>query len=283
MTATPKKDDRVKVIHKENGGVSSARMAGIAVATGEWIGFADGDGYAEPEMFAHLLENAKKYNGDISHCGYQMVFPDGHIDYYYNTGRLEILDHDTGVQALVHGEFVEPGLWNKLFRREGVMGFEESPLWDSSIRINEDLLMNYILFSRASSSVYEDLPLYHYVLRKGSAATSKKPARHKVQDPVRVMRTILEDAAHKPELYLPAAERYLRVLISAAQQKDWPEEAAEARREIKVRLKSFQKLQGISRKILLMAYGIAYAGPLYKLTRYVHDCITGMDKKYDLG
>lgn len=86
-------DSRIKVIHKENGGVTSARMAGIKSATGEWIGFVDGDDEVEPDMFRHLLQNAIIYQADISHCGYQMVFPDGRIDYYYNTGVLERQDN----------------------------------------------------------------------------------------------------------------------------------------------------------------------------------------------
>ena len=77
-------DQRIVPLHKANGGVFSARLAGIEKATGEYIGFVDGDDYIEPEMFGRLLKNAMKYNTDISHCGYQMVFPD-RIDYYYNT------------------------------------------------------------------------------------------------------------------------------------------------------------------------------------------------------
>ena len=67
-------DSRIKVIHKENGGVTSARMAGIKSATGEWIGFVDGDDEVEPDMFRHLLQNAIIYQADISHCGYQMPY-----------------------------------------------------------------------------------------------------------------------------------------------------------------------------------------------------------------
>ena len=75
-----RKDDRVKPFHKENGGVSSARILGVNHAIGDYIGFVDGDDYVEPEMFEHLLNNALKYNADISHCGYQMVFPNGRIE-----------------------------------------------------------------------------------------------------------------------------------------------------------------------------------------------------------
>ena len=110
-------DSRIKVIHKENGGVTSARMTGIETATGEWIGFVDGDDEVESDMFAHLLYNAITYDSDISHCGYQMLFPDGHVDYYYNTGYLAQQDKITALQELLSGSRIEPGLCNKLFRK----------------------------------------------------------------------------------------------------------------------------------------------------------------------
>ena len=81
-----KKDRRIKVIHKENGGVSSARNKGIEAAEGDYIGFIDGDDLIEPEMYKTLVDLLEEENADIAHCGYQMVFPD-RIDYYHNTGK----------------------------------------------------------------------------------------------------------------------------------------------------------------------------------------------------
>ena len=107
-------DQRIIPIHKENGGVTSARIDGIKKASGEYLGFVDGDDYIEPEMFEKLLDNAIKYDADISHCGYQMVFP-GRVEYYYNTGRIVQQDKIAGLKDLLSGSFIEPGLWNKLY------------------------------------------------------------------------------------------------------------------------------------------------------------------------
>lgn len=172
-------DHRVKAIHKENGGVTSARLRGVAEATGEWIGFVDGDDLVEPDMYERLLENALKYDADISHCGYRMVFP-SRVDYYHNTGKLVEQDHDAGLRDLICGSFVEPALWNKLYRRALFTGITEK--MDFSIKINEDVLMNYWLFKASRKSVYEDFCPYHYILRPGSAATSKLN-EHKLRDP----------------------------------------------------------------------------------------------------
>lgn len=276
-----KKDKRIVVIHKENGGVSSARMAGVNAASGDYIGFVDGDDYAESEMFEQLLKNAKQHKADISHCGYQMIFPDGHVDFYYNTGRKAIFNCIEGVAALVEGRIIEPGLCNKLFRREIVVGFEKSPLWDSSICFNEDLLMNYILFSKAKLSVYEDVSYYHYILRKDSATTTHT-ARYKVTNPVQVMRIITKDSRKTPEIYGFAVERYLRALIGAAQQTYWIEDSMNARSELKSSMRLYAGAPGVSKKVLLMSFGTVYLLPVYKFVRKIYNLLTGQDRKYDL-
>ena len=82
-------DQRINVIHQVNKGVSAARNAGLDLATGDYIGFVDGDDYIEKDMYERLLFNAIKYKADISHCGYQMVFPN-RVDYYYDTKEIRI-------------------------------------------------------------------------------------------------------------------------------------------------------------------------------------------------
>lgn len=274
-------DSRIRAIHKKNGGVSSARIRGIAESTGAYIGFVDGDDYVEPEMFGHLLRNLLENGADISHCGYRMVFPDGHVDLYHGTGMKRLQDHVTGLRDLLEGSQVEPGLWNKLYKRQIVLGFEQSPLWENSLKYNEDVLMNYILFSRARKSVYEDLPFYHYILRPGSAATSKKK-HYQVADPRVVMERILNDTQPDSPLYPAAYERYLRVLMGAAAQTDWPEDRSSAKKLLRRHALEAQRVSGLSRKFKLMVFGSVYLSPLYKLVRKIYEARTGISHKYDL-
>lgn len=202
----------IRVIHKENGGVTSARLRGIEEASGEWIGFVDGDDEIEPDMYDRLMANAVKHGADISHCGYKMLFPDGRVNCFYNTGRLIQQDHATAIKDLLDGTFVEPGLWNKLFRRELFCRVLRDNVMDTSIKINEDLLMNYYLFSQAESAVFEDLCPYHYIVRQDSASRQKLNT-HKIYDPIKVKAQILE---HVPdELKEQARQAYLRTCISA--------------------------------------------------------------------
>ena len=71
-----RKDKRIKVIHKENGGLGSARNRGIAESTGDYIGFVDSDDWVSISMFERLLDLCVKYKADISCCGIKYVSSD---------------------------------------------------------------------------------------------------------------------------------------------------------------------------------------------------------------
>lgn len=180
------KDLRVVPIFKENSGVSSTRNKGLSVATGDYIGFVDGDDYIEPEMYETLLKNAIENDADISHCGYQMIFP-SRVDYYYNTHKKVIQENKNGIIDLIVGDYIEPGIWNKLYKSEILNGIR-MPI---NIKINEDVLFNFYAFVNSKKSVYEDIPFYHHILRKNSASTSEMN-EYKLFDPVKVRKEIFE-------------------------------------------------------------------------------------------
>ena len=275
-------DGRVKAIHKENGGVTSARLRGVAEAKGEWIGFVDGDDLIEPNMYQRLLENAMKYNADISHCGYQMVFP-SRVDYYYNTGKLVEQSRETGLRDLLSGGFVEPGLWNKLYRRE--LFTELMQKMDFSIKINEDVLMNYWLFKASRKAVFEDICPYHYILRPGSAATSKINL-NKLRDPLKVTKAILADA--DTPLHPVILARLAGQLIAGASMdaKEQPELVkpyrSECRKELRQRLGSILNCAECSIKLKLMALFTAVWPAGYGLVHQLYAKARGTDNKYEI-
>ena len=201
-----KEDNRIIPIHKENGGVSSARMLGLANANGEWIGFVDGDDEIEEDMYEVLINNAFECNADISHCGYKMIFNDGRITSFYDTKVKKIQDNTTGIIDLLEGDLIEPGLCNKLYKKSL---FEDIEL-DTNIKINEDLLLNYYLFKNSQLSIFEDLTKYHYLIRDNSASRSKLND-YKIYDPIRVKEVILNDA--DDEYKSTAQKVFLRTLI----------------------------------------------------------------------
>lgn len=202
----------IKVFHIENSGVTNARLTGIANACGDWIGFCDGDDYIEPDMYEHLMSNAVEFDADISHCGYRMVFVDGRVNYFYDTGRLVHQDKLTGLKDLLDGSFVEPGLCNKLFNKKVFHSLLHDDVMDKDVKNNEDLLMNFILFSSAEKSIYEDFCPYHYIVRNNSASRAKLN-KHKIYDPIKVREDILNLSSDD---VIPFAEKnYIGTCINA--------------------------------------------------------------------
>lgn len=207
------KDSRIRVIHKENGGVASARLCGIEEAKGEWIGFVDGDDIIDADMYERLMANVTSEEVDISHCGYKKIFLDGTVKYYHDTGKKIEQDNGQGLKDLLEANFVEPGLWNKLYRKKLFVGLKN---WlDCSIKINEDLLMNFYLFRNARQSVYEDFCPYTYILRWGSAMTSVVN-QVKLYDPIRVIDLLLEETKDVLDLQTIMKNRLVYVLIFGA-------------------------------------------------------------------
>ena len=198
----------IKAIHKENGGVTSARLRGVAEATGDWIGFMDGDDYVEPQTYARLLENALEANAAISHCGHQIHFAGGRIEYVHQSETIRVQDKRTGLWELLDNREVSLSLCTKLYRRELFQGIEE---WtDPSIKYNEDLLMNYYLFNRAEKAVFEGVCPYHYILRQDSASC-KGISENYIFDPIRVRQILLERCA--PEMRDDVRNALIRNLL----------------------------------------------------------------------
>lgn len=285
MDAYAVKDSRIKAIHKENGGVTSARLRGLAEATGEWIGFCDGDDFVEPDMYARLMTNALAHEAVISHCGYKMMFPNGKIDYYYNTGKLVVQSGKQSCTDLLEGHFVEPALWNKIYHRSLFAGLTD---WlDASIRINEDLLMNFYLFRQAQMAVFEDFCPYHYILRKGSAAVSKLN-EHKLADPIKVQHIMEAETQNEPEWNRIIQGRLTYMLINnvtlaCGQQKELitPHRKA-ARKELRQRLGGILK-GNFGKGLKLMALWAAYLPTSYHWVHILYARMKGTYKRFEIN
>lgn len=275
------KDSRVKVIHKENGGVTSARLRGVSEAKGEYIVFVDGDDYVEPEMLGKLLENAEIYGADISHCGYRMVFPD-RVEWYYNTNKITRQPGKQGLYDLLEGSFVEPGLVCKLYRRELFDGLDE---WmDSSVRINEDLLMNCFLFRKAEMAVHEDFCPYHYILRQGSTMISRFN-EYKLKDPLRVVDILLQQETNSRAREI-LENRLVYQLIGGATQElgEHKNLVRPWRKECRKRLREMVPLRDahFPERIKIMALWAAVWPWSYSVVHKLYARIRGTDKKYEV-
>ena len=279
------KDKRIRLIQKKNGGVTSARLAGIQAASGEYIGFVDGDDLIESDMYERLLNNAIKYHADISHCGYQMVFPN-RVDYYYNTGCLQQQDNLTGLKDLLSGSFIEPGLWNKLFHRSLFDPLLQDNLVDLKIKINEDLLMNYFLFKESRLSVYEDWCPYHYLVRNNSA-TSASLSVQKLTDPIKVLKCLEKETKDNGELYQIVLQRMASQLINLSSydmqhQKELVDVQRKARRMLKDRFCEIMRSQVCSMKNKIFVLWVLIWPWSYDLVHKIYARVTGIEKKYSV-
>lgn len=209
--------DKIICIYQPNGGVSQARLTGIKVARGEWIGFVDSDDVIDSDMYQRLLNNALKYDTDISHCGYRSIVNDGErIHYFYNTGRLVLQSQQEALRDLLQGRFIEPSLCTKLFRKSLFCELIHTDEMDTSIKYTEDLLVNYILFRAARKAVYEDFCPYQYIVNSASATRKKADDEIRIKrvlDPLRVRQIIFELA--DADLKLLCEEKLLAVEMRA--------------------------------------------------------------------
>ena len=272
------RDKRFHVIHKENRGVSAARKTGLEKAEGDYIGFVDGDDYIEPEMYEKLIGLAVKYGADIAHCGYQMVFPD-RVDMYHGTKQLKVQDTYTGVKDLLKGNLVEPGLWNKIYRRKLFNQIN----YDENIVINEDLLLNYFLFHKSEKAVFIDVPYYHYMVRKNSASTSDWN-EHKIKDPIYVLE-IMSEKEKDSELKKIINNRYIYqlvrfVILKTDNRKDELKRYQQSlKKKLKTVLKNTDKTE-ISRKNYYMGQMALRCTPVLRFFHQLHGNITGTSRKY---
>ena len=168
-----KRDIRVRVIHKANGGLGSARNAGIAHARGTYFGFVDSDDWIKPEMYENMLNLMKKYDAQICACGIQRVTESGDVSFYNDVlDELRIFSAEEALNELPRNERISNSMCNKLFRKETVVG----------LTINEQIAYEDNPFTpqcvaRTQKVVYTSVPFYCYFERRGSLSRSSFSVR----------------------------------------------------------------------------------------------------------
>lgn len=164
-----KKDNRIKVIHKANGGLSSARNAGLSIAKGEYIGFVDSDDYIRENMYEKLLDACIRNKTKISACNYNYVV-NGNEKKEQEEGKIEVLSAERFFEKLlVVGNRIEMVAWNKLYHRSI---FEKNPSPFPEGKIYEDLATMYKFVFSTDQVSWIDEGLYLYRRFRDGAITS---------------------------------------------------------------------------------------------------------------
>ena len=155
------KDARIKVLHTTNQGVAAARNCGLHVARGEFIGFADPDDWAEPDLFEKLADALEQFNADIAICGFEEQWPDHSVFKVSKRGRC--FTKEEALSELIRDLDMQSYLWNKMFRRRCV---PDTPF--PKLKWMSDLGGLHNFFRNATTIVEINQPLYHYVRRNDS-------------------------------------------------------------------------------------------------------------------
>jgi glycosyltransferase involved in cell wall biosynthesis len=169
------RDKRIRVIHKPNGGVSSARNTGIDAANGEYITFCDSDDYLEPNYLATLVNTAEK-NPDCGHiwCGFQTVTGYKKENAVPNFTASEAVTYYTLKDYMtLHEMWLDTGPWNKLYKTEIIKNSKVR--FSEDLSLGEDWLFNlsYIDASENDKFAVISKPLYNYVRGNSDSLDSK--------------------------------------------------------------------------------------------------------------
>ena len=175
-------DNRVKVIHKENGGLSSARNAGLKVATGDYIGFVDSDDYVHPEMFEKLYNRIIRDRSDICICSHYTVDKSDNINEHFFRNIPEILDKDKILNYLIlpligadkerNESEIEGFVWRNLYRRELIREYEFK---SERQYFAEDIVSDLELYIKCKQISILNECLYYYRYNGESLSNCYRP------------------------------------------------------------------------------------------------------------
>lgn len=168
------KDNRIKVVHKENGGAGSARNAGLEASSGEWIGFVDGDDSIDEDFYEALLDKSNDGYYDVVACGFKYISKDKTrlSDNYYNEEHVftkdelltEYFEFCKSQWVSFCNKIIKKVLFNNLKFPEG--------------RYFEDWTLAPMVYYNADKILYLPEYKYNYFIRQGSAMRTETIKRY---------------------------------------------------------------------------------------------------------
>ena len=200
------KDQRIRVIHKQNEGLAYARKAGVEHATAEYVTFVDADDWIDTEMYASMMPALLTTDSDIAQCGVCEVYEDGrvkHRDNEHKTGAFEVFGRVEGTLLILEDIKWRSWMWCKIFKKH----LFENIQFLKGNGYAEDYISHH-LFHKARQSVYLHDEYYFYFQRSSSITKAKSMAAE--------MKNYIDfsDAHYERYLFIKQHPEYHSVLSS---------------------------------------------------------------------
>lgn len=182
-----KKDSRIRVIHKQNGGLGFARNSGLDVATGEYVAFVDSDDYVDSSMYETLWNEARASNADVVFCGFKTEQRNGiwkdsnevssRTEWKNEDVRNFMLDMIACAPYVKEERRFQMSVWHSIYRR--------SIIEDNNIRfhserevVSEDIPFQVDFLTKAKKVVYLPQTFYFYCLNGTSLTATFRPEKY---------------------------------------------------------------------------------------------------------
>lgn len=156
-------DERFIAVHKENGGVSSARNEGIRRMKGKYMTFIDPDDIVSVDYVETLYNAIKNYKADISICGVKTIYSEELSTVENRYKDIEVFTHIQAIEKMLYQDEIDVNAWGKMYQSSLFDGIQY-PFGE----INEDTAVTYKLFAKANKIVFDSYKCYFYVQRPGS-------------------------------------------------------------------------------------------------------------------
>lgn len=157
------KNKCIKIITKENGGLSSARNAGLEIASGDYISFIDSDDFVDKSMFAEMMKAIVNAKADLVQCCYKRVYLNNRVENSKDNRIYEILEGENIKRGFFIDKKIDVMVWNKIFKRECIKNtkFIEG-------KNNEDNMYMMDIINNLSKVVILPNIYYYYLYRDNS-------------------------------------------------------------------------------------------------------------------
>lgn len=178
-----RKDNRIQVIHKQNGGVSSARNAGLDIAQGEWIWFVDGDDYLADNVLENICQDIRKYpNADLIQMGMSYLYDNRQIV----SQKIETVNNLGKNQFL--SKYITYHNHRLLFKREVIK--KNHLRFTEGLKVTEDQEFQLKYMMLCETPIQIPISAYIYRQREGSATHDSNTSQRIVNDTFAVLRNL---------------------------------------------------------------------------------------------